>query len=86
MNKENQYIFLSQEGFTFQPGSEEAEPDIDNLQVIGFASGICPEKAFSKLLKKNSYLIKTSFDELICLKLAEGAEEEKRYFHISDFR
>ncbi len=86
MNKENHYIFLSPEGFTFHPGSEAAEPDIENLQVIGFAYGDCPEAAFCKLLRNNSYLIHTSFDELICLKLAEEAEEEKKYFYISDYR
>ena len=31
------YIFITTEGFTYQPGSESPEPDVENCQVIGFA-------------------------------------------------
>ncbi len=42
----NTYIFTTVEGFTYQPGSETIEPDIENCQVIGFAQGRDEEDAF----------------------------------------
>jgi hypothetical protein len=45
------YIFLTAEGFTYQPNSESIEPDIENLQVIGFAKGEDAKEAFQQLLK-----------------------------------
>lgn len=84
--KNRRFIFLSDEGFTFQPHSEKIEPDIENLQVVGFASGICADEAFSELLEANPYLTKTSFDEVFCLELREDAGEKREYFYISDIR
>lgn len=60
----NSYIFITSEGFTFQPGSESAEPDVENCQVIGFAKGNSIEEAFENLMAENKYLLKTSFDEI----------------------
>jgi len=53
---------LTLEGHTYQPNSEFVEPDIDNLQVIGFSIGFDQKDAFRRLLKENSYLIDTAFD------------------------
>ena len=44
------YIFITNEGFTFQPNSEDYEPDIENSQVIGFAKGNNQNDAFNNLL------------------------------------
>jgi len=63
------YIFITTEGYTFQPESELIEPDIENCQVIGFARGIDEKDAFQNLIKENPYLFDTTFDELICLEL-----------------
>ena len=57
----NSYIFITTEGFTFQPGSESAEPDVENCQVIGFAKGNSIDEAFENLIAENKYLLKTSF-------------------------
>ena len=62
------YIFLSAEGFTFQPNSNLEKPDIENLQVIGFAKGRDSKDAFQQLLKENSCLIDTSFDKIFSYK------------------
>lgn len=51
------YIFLTVEGFTYQPGSESIEPDIENLQVIGFSKGEDSENAFENLVDENQYLL-----------------------------
>jgi|WetSurMetagenome_2_1015567.scaffolds.fasta_scaffold451948_2 hypothetical protein len=70
--KMNKYIFLSTEGSTFQPNSESIEPDINNLQVIGFAKGDTPAEAMKELVKENRYLSDTNFDEIIGIRLANN--------------
>ncbi|KNZ68294.1 hypothetical protein Tfer_3161 [Thermincola ferriacetica] len=65
------YIFLTSEGYTFQPDSDSVEPDIDNCQVIGFSEGENAEEAFRNLLQENEYLLETKFDEIYCYQLAD---------------
>jgi hypothetical protein len=74
------FIFLTIEGTTFQPDSTNMEPDIENLQVIGFSSGVNSKDAFERLLHDNEYLLKTSFDEIFSIELASG--NEKTYFSL----
>lgn len=76
------YIFLTTEGYTFQPGSEVSEPDIENCQVIGFANGSDTKEAFLALINENSYLLKTNFNELICYELRNS---NKEYFYMNDY-
>ena len=42
------FIFLTAEGYTFQPDSDAKTPDIENLQVIGFASGVTSDEAYKR--------------------------------------
>jgi len=65
----NHYIFLTNEGYTFQPESEIDMPDIENLQVVGFSSGNDQDEAFANLMRENVYLKQTSFREIFCYKL-----------------
>jgi len=44
------YIFITTEGYTFQPVSESLEPDVENCQVMGFAQGINKKQAFKNLV------------------------------------
>jgi len=79
------YIFITTEGNTYQPGSEAAEPDIENCQVLGFAKGDDADAAFCVLLQENAYLLETSFDEVVCLELKdEDYGGRKRYFYLKD--
>lgn len=80
------YIFLTTEGHTFQPNSESIEPDIENLQVIGFTQGNDSKDAFHNLIKENGYLFKTTFDEIFCYELAKDYEEKRVYYHLADSR
>ena len=81
------FIFITTEGDTFQPGSESVGPDIENCQVVGFASGNDPPHAYASLIRDNPYLIETSFDELICLELRHGDYMSNRtYFNLADCR
>lgn len=63
------FIFITQEGHTFQPNSEASLPDVDNMQVLGFAKGHDENEAFENLLNANEWLSKTFFDEVQCLEL-----------------
>lgn len=80
------YIFLTVEGITFQPDSESFEPDIENLQVIGFAKGKDSKEAFQNLIKENEYLLETSFDEIFCYELANNYEKSRACYHLADLR
>ncbi|MHC4131812.1 MAG: hypothetical protein ACYSSP_02905 [Planctomycetota bacterium] len=81
----NSYIFISQEGYTFQPDSESIEPDIENCQVVGFAKGVDENDAFKNLMKENDYLLETTFDELICFELKHpNGMEHKTYHYLSE--
>jgi len=77
-----EFIFITKEGHTFQPGgSESAESDIENCQVIGFARGENVEEAFEKLISENRFLLETTFYEV---KGMELASMEGKYFHLKD--
>ena len=80
----NNYIFLTNEGYTYQPDSESIEPDCENAQLIGIAAGNTEEEAFNNLIDEKEYLRQFNFDEIYCYKLAEDFEESKRYFYIKD--
>mgnify|MGYP000844850506 FL=1 len=82
----NNYIFLTDEGYTFQPNSYTNEPDIENLQVIGISCGETQKKAFENLLKENPYLLKTSFNKVICYKLDNDYKEDIGCFFINAYR
>jgi len=80
----NSYIFITTEGYTYQPDSESAEPDIENCQVIGFAEGKNKQKAFESLVQKNNCLLETTFDELICFELKHpNYFEHRTYFYLT---
>jgi len=80
----NTYIFLTTEGYTFQPDSQSIEPDVENLQVLGFANGYDQKKAFSNLLKNNPHLLKTNFRETFCYQLDSNYTNSKKYFYLPD--
>lgn len=79
------YIFLTTEGYTFQPNSESIDPDIDNLQVIGFAKGENSKKAFQSLLRENNYLKNTTFDEMFSYELSKDFLKTKNYFSLNNY-
>ena len=79
------FVFVTHEGYTYQPNSEAIEPDIENLQVLGFALGEDEEQAFQNLKLESSYLLQTSFDETFCFELKyEDYHRRARYFYLKD--
>jgi len=81
------YIFITTEGYTFQPESESIEPDIENCQVVGFAKGKDEEQAFENLITENPNLLETTFDEVICIELrCLDYFKHRAYFHLDDYK
>lgn len=81
------YIFITTEGYTFQPASTSIEPDIENCQVVGLVQGLNEQQAFQNLIKENPDLLETTFDELICLQLKHTDHFKHRaYFHLDDLK
>jgi hypothetical protein len=81
------FIFVTYEGYTYQPNSISVEPDIDNLQVLGFAFGEQEEQAFENLMTENEWLLATSFDEIECLELKHlDFHAQAGHFYLKDRR
>ena len=78
----NNFIFLTDEGYTFQAESDSEIPDIENMQVIGFSRGFTANDAFTNLLSTHSYLKETSFENIFCYQLDEHYEETRKDFNI----
>ena len=76
-----EYIFLTTEGTTFQPDSTSSEPDIENMQVIGFVGGDTVQDAVIRLVELNEYLANTNFDEIFAISLAD---DHREYFSLRD--
>ncbi len=76
------YIFITDEGHTFQPNTEAIEPDIENCQVIGFAEGLNPQQAFENLIRNNSYLSQTTFNKIICYELENDYQNTSSIFFL----
>ena len=72
------FIFVTPEGQTFLPGSEAAEPDVENLQVLGFADGSTAEEALEGLVAEHPWIREGGFREVLCYELAAGARESVR--------
>ena len=78
----NNYIFLTYEGYTYQPNTESDVQDIENLQVIGISCGEDEDEAFYRLVTERKYLVSTSFDEIFCYKLDIDYKDSYREFNI----
>lgn len=62
----NEYIFLTDEGYTFQPETENEPVVIDSLQMIGTAQGSDAMDAYRNLLTENPHLQEKSFERIFC--------------------
>jgi hypothetical protein len=62
----NSYIFLTDEGYTFQPETEEQPVEIDSLQMIGTAQGSDAMDAYRNLLSASPHLQEKRFERIFC--------------------
>lgn len=79
------FIFITTEGYTYQPYSGSIEPDVDNCQVIGFAEGRDLGDAFDNLLLENRYLLETTFNEVVGYELKyRNRHKFAKYLYFND--
>lgn len=78
------YIFLTDEGYTYQPNSESDMPDIENLQVIGISNGENETEAFYNLMSRRKYLLETTFDKIFGYRLSSDYKNSYVEFSIKD--
>lgn len=55
----NQYVFYTEEGYTASPRGE----DVENFQILGFEDGNSAKEALKKLMDRNSWILRTGFNE-----------------------
>lgn len=77
------YIFLTDEGYTFQPGFEEYPVETDNLQVVGFAAGHNVDDAYKNFFIECPYLHETTFEKIFCYKLDKEYERSRRDYNLN---
>ena len=74
----NSYIFLTDEGYTFQPDTEDEPVVIDSLQTIGTAKGTDAMDAYRNLLAENPQLQERRFEKIFCYQVDEPVKEDQR--------
>lgn len=72
------FLFLTSDGVTYS-SCEELYPDVDNLQVLGWAEGSTMEEAFERFLKANRWILDTNFKNVICVETKTKIHEGKRF-------
>lgn len=78
-----QFIFLTAEGVIYQPELYGDDRDIvENLQVLGFASGETTEQAFNNLIGENPWLKELSFSSTFAYPLYNDYEKQKTFHKI----
>ncbi len=68
----NKYIFLTDEGYTYQPNSTSDIPDCEISQVLGIVESENEEMALEKLLEENIYIKRSNFCNVYCYKLSNN--------------
>ncbi|MBZ0203998.1 MAG: hypothetical protein IT281_01705 [Ignavibacteria bacterium] len=76
------YIFITAEGYTYSPNSDEPEPEIENCQVLGFEKGNNETEAFENFVLGNQHLKDMGFKDVICYELMK--QEPALYFSIDN--
>ena len=74
----NSYIFLTDEGYTFQPETEDEPVVIDSLQTIGTSRGTDAMDAYRNLLAENPHLQERKFEKIFCYQVDDPVKENGR--------
>ena len=48
------YIFITPEGWTYKPNCDSPDPDVLEMQIIGFGQGSTVEEALNDLMELNA--------------------------------
>ena len=64
----NEYIFYTTEGYTHPPNESK---EVENCQVLGFATGNNAKEAKENLIRENPWIIECGFnpDTALCRRL-----------------
>ena len=76
------FIFITNEGYTYQPESNAVEPDVENCQVLGFCRGKEVNEAYKDFIAENPWLKETTFNEVIAYELKN--EDISGYFYLEN--
>lgn len=71
----NTYMFLADEGYTFQPETEAEPVEIESLQMIGTAKGSDAMDAYRNLLAENPHLQEKRFEKVFCYQVEETIKQ-----------
>ena len=66
---------MTDEGYTFQPETEDEPVMIDSLQTIGMAKGTDAMDAYYNLLAENPQLQERKFEKIFCYQVDEPVKE-----------
>lgn len=78
----NNYIFLTDDEYTFQPEPDAEPVEIENLQVIGTAQGEDANTAYRNLLAENPHINPATFQRIFCYQLDKGDEESRKGYRL----
>jgi uncharacterized protein YgfB (UPF0149 family) len=70
------FVFLTNEGHT----QDESMKDVENIQVLGYATGETEEEAFENLKRICTYLSIQNFNEVYARELVNFEETPKRFY------
>ena len=66
--KKKLFLFVTFDGVTFS-SDELDEPDVDNLQVLGYGEGLDEDEAFKDFQAQNQWVLDKRFEEAICVEI-----------------
>ncbi|MFA4925936.1 MAG: hypothetical protein WC524_04710 [Candidatus Aminicenantales bacterium] len=74
--KKKLFLFVTFDGVTFS-SDELDEPDVDNLQVLGYGEGLDEDEAFKDFLAQNQWVLEKRFEEAICVEIKNRIYKRK---------
>ncbi len=77
------FIFLTNEGYTFQPESDFVESEMDNLQVLGLSEGLNKDDAIENFIHDNVFLQELNFDNVLVFELINNKVTQS--FSLKDY-
>jgi len=75
------FIFLTNEGTTFQPSDADIGDEIENAQVLGWGDGEDEDEAIRDFARNHSYLYDSTFNEAVMYELVDLKIKGRYWFH-----
>lgn len=65
------YLIATDDGFTFSPNNQTSMPDIENLQILGFAHGCTAMEALESFNRLNPHISQLGYTNISIYQLKE---------------